>query len=135
MAVVSHIIPPIDIELQDLEAQVLATSQSASDTSDLNIPHAAALAPIVQNSSAWTTYLSSNTESSTFLPPYAVLDPEDPTLPTPSYSRYGRPSNSRNDRVSNSRNGRPSRPPQELGPFCRLCQTWHSPATNVNNSD
>ena len=135
MVVLPHVLPHIDIELQDLEAQVLAASQSASDTSDLTIPRPAALAPTAQNSNAWTTYLFSNSESSTFLPPYAVLDPENPTLPTPSYSRSDRPSNSRYDSVSNSRNDRPSRPTQELGPLCRICQTRHSTATNVNNSD
>lgn len=135
MVVLPHVIPPIEFGLQDLEAQVMATSQSISDISDLNISRPAAVAPTAQNSSSWTTYLSSNSESTTILPPYAVLDPENPTLPTPSYSRYCRLSNSRYDIVSNSRNARSSRPTQELGPFCRLCQTWHSQATYVNNSD
>ena len=93
MVVLPRVLPHMDIELQDLEAQVPATSQSASDTSDLKIPRTAALAPTAQNSNVASTHLSSNSGSTTSLPPYAVLDPEDPTLPTPSYSRHDRPSN------------------------------------------
>lgn len=121
---------------RDLEAQVMANGQRASDTFNLSTSLPAAPAPTAHNSSSLRTNSFHSSESSPSLPPYTAQDPEYLTVPVPSYSRYdslSRPTPEIGPYCQLCQT-RHSKPPPEARPYCQLCRTRHSKATNVNNS-